>query len=725
MNAYNQLPAILPAYDPRALALPGYYGPPPVPPGDRARKIFAIVRRRWLPFLAVFLTVVGAVAAYTLQQTPQYIAAATLLVNSRILNSVPKENVIVPQLSDEDKAVSTEMQILQSTEVARRVIKTVDAGPQPRFASQLTGQPMTAVRADMLGEVMSRLKIGRPGGTNVVEVGFRAADPVTAARVANEFINQYIGFKTESRLGAARSTDTSLRGELDRLRLRVENAEAAVAAYRRQNNLLSAEGSTLTERDQSLYNQQDAAAQTQLAEDRARLSTARAQLRRGSNGGDVGEALGSSVVNQLRGQRAIASAELAQLQARYQPSHPKVVKARQQLEDIDRGIQAEIGRVVSNLEARVSVSQQRAGVASGISGRSRGQLASNAAAGVGLAELERRADALRSNYAGLLARQTAVASEAVVADNDARLLSSARVPQLPAYPNRKLNLALGLLLGLIAASAVVAVLQLLDQKLISSQEAEAALGIPHIANVPSLVSIAQPADRDLTPIDFVAERPLSLFAEAMRGLLLTIEHDKAAKPTRIVGITSARPGEGKSTLAASLARASALSGRRTLLIDGDIRSPSVARIFGKSPTLGLLDVLLGQAALKDVILQDERSGAWLLPSMPVPFGNNAVNLHAALKTLMGRFDEVFDLVIVDTAPALAVVESRLLMSFVDKAILVVRWKHTSRLVARTVLRQLASIGIQPIGVVMTQVDMKALAAYAVDDVDHGYASWAY
>lgn len=722
MSTVDQLPMTISPGG--ALALPS----PPVrvaaPTGDRIRKMFAVLRRRWLPFAAVLLTVIAAVAIYTLRQTPQFIATATLLVNSRVLNVTPKDNPVVPQGSDEDRAVSTEVQILQSNEVARRVIAAVEKR-YPNFDASLTELPQPAAHANILDAVDGRLRVGRPGATNVLELSFRAADPVIAATVANEFVTQYIAFKVDGRLGAARTADSGLRGELDRMRAGVESAEAAVASYRREHNLLSADGVTLTEREQSLYKQNDAAAQTSLAEEEARLSTARAQLRRGSNGGDVGEALGSSVVNQLRGQRAVASAALAQLEARYQSDHPKVIKAQREVDDIDQAIKGEIGRVVSNLEARVSVARQRAGAASGISGRSRGELASNAAAAVGLNELERRADALRTNYAGMLARQTAVASESVVADIDARLLSSALVPKRPTYPNKKLNLALGILLGLVLASAVVALLQLLDQKLVSSQEVEAALGVTHLVNMPSVNSIAKPADRSIRPVDFVIDRPLSLMAEAMRSLLLMIERDGEPKSTRIVGITSARPGEGKSTVAACLARVAALSGRRTLLIDGDIRSPSVATIFGASPKRGLLDVLTGQAALKDVLIQDERSGAWLLPAMPVPFKHAQINSDEALRALMTRFADVFDLVIIDTAPALAVVESRLLMSYVDKALLVVRWKHTPRQNARTALRRLQAIGVRPMGVVMTQVDMKAVAAYAVDDVDYGYLGWAY
>ncbi len=429
------------------------------------------------------------------------------------------------------------------------------------------------------------------------------------------------------------------------------------------------------------------------------------------------------MIGQLRGQRAIASAKLAQLQSRYKPGHPDLIRAQRELEDIDSAISAEISRVVSNLEARVQVAQQKAGVASGISSQARAELATNAAASVKLNELERRAEALRTNYAGLLQRQTAVASEAVVADVDARPLSAAMVPQQPSQPNKKLNLAIGGLLALLAAGAAVLLLQLFDQTLVSSRDVEEKLGLPHIVNVPAVKSIAKHGSRRAAPIDFVLDEQLSVLAEAVRSLLLEIEKDGAPSRARMVGLTSAKPKEGKSTLAACLARVAAASGRKTLLVDGDIRRPSIAGLFDLEPTVGLTEVLSGQVPLHEALLQDERTGAFILPSVPRPFDQAQFNSHESMRSLISQLHE-FDLVIFDTAPALAAVESRLLMEHVDQTLLVVRWHSTRVPVARATLKRLLSLGVRPTGVVMTRVDMKAIAAYALDDIDHDYRSYA-
>lgn len=695
--------------------------PPPAMEGVRA--ILSILRRRWLPFVATLALVILAVAVYTWRQTPEYTANATLLVNSRVLNLSTKDQTEVFRPgADEDRAVSAEVQIMQSNGVAERVIAAMTRR-MPTFASAITELPPKAAAGEILDAVKARTRIDRPGATNVLGVSFTAADPVLAAEVTNEFARQYLAFKGDDRLGAARTADVGLRRELEAMRGRVEQAEAAVAEYRRANNLLSADGVTLTERDQSLFRQQSAAAETDLAEAQARLNTARAQMKRGSRGDDVGEALGSPVINQLRGQRAIAAAKLADLQARYQPSHPRVIDARDEVASIDGEIQREIGRVVSNLEAKVSVARQRAGTATGIAGQSRGELAANAQASVKLNELERRAEALRTNYAGMLQRQTAVASQAVVADVDARLLSSATVPKRPSAPNKKINLVLGGMLGLILASAVVAALHLFDQKLTSSKAVEDDLDLPHLVNVPLIRSIAEPGERGIAPVDFVLERPYSMIAESMRSLLLTAEKGPRPQGPRIVGVISSLPREGKSTVASALARVAASSGRRTLIIDADIRRPSIAAIFGKTPSVGLIDVLAGTATLEDALLQDERSGAWILPALVQPFRPTEISSERVLRSFVASLNGKFDLVIVDVAPALAAAESRLLMNIVDRAIMVVRWNHTPAPVVRAALKRLEALGVRPAGVVMTQVDMNAIAAYSVDDVDHQYRSW--
>jgi succinoglycan biosynthesis transport protein ExoP len=688
-------------------------------------RIIAILRRRWMVFTAVFLFVVVMVGLFTLRQTPLYSATANLIVNSRLVNLTPKDKELVPTASTDESAVDSEIQILKSPAVTNRVVEELRLYQRPEFAGDVRQLAREDAVAAIGGMLRNRLLVERPGGTNVVAITYVSPDPALAARVANAVARQYLVVKADTRRTAARTAGIDLSRDLDRLRAQLESAEADVARYRAANNLLSSDGVTLTEQEIALYKQQDAQARVSLAEEQARLNTARAQLARGSKGDDVGEALNSPVVEQLRGKRADASAKLAELQARYRPTHPDVVRAQRQLDDIDTAIQAEIGRVVSNLEARLQVARQRAGAVSGISGGAQGQLAANNAASVRLNELERRAEAYRTNYAVLLERQNAVSAQSLVTDDDARIFSPALVPQNPSFPNKMLNLLLGGLAGLVAAGVAVWLLHFFDRGLATSSDVEEKLGIPHLANLAEVASIARPADRDMPAVDYVVERPASLLAEAVRSLRLHIEKlGPDGQGAQVVGLTSSAPGEGKSTLAVMLARVSALAGRRTLLIDGDLRRPSIARVLELTPKLDLEDVLTGKNWIEEALIRDEKSGAWILPTITKPFTPNEIVGREVMEVMLIEARRRFDLIIIDAAPVLAAVDARALLQHVDAMLMVVRWNMTPLPMIRAALKKIRPLGIEPAGIILSRVNMKAIASYGIDDVDYHYHAYA-
>lgn len=683
---------------------------------DAARRSFATLRRRWLPALAVFALVLGAVVFYTWRQPLAYTATASLVVNARVLDVVSPEKGVVPKASDSDAAVNTEVQILQSREVAQRVAATL-AARDPNFATRVTGQPQPAANRLVANVLQGRLAVRRPGDTNVLSVNYTAPDPELAAAVANTFGTEYLAVKAGTRLGAARSAGTDIGRQIETLRAQVEAAEASVAQYKAANNLLSAEGSTLTEQEVSLYRQQEATANTTLAEDRARLNTARAQLRSGSTGEDVGEALGSSVIGGLRQQQAQLSGKVAELRTRYKDGYPDLEKAKQQLADVNQAIQAEIRRVISNLEARVSVSQQRAATASGILGGAQGQLTANNAASVRLGELQRRSDALKATYQAMMERRNAVTSGAMIGTDDARVFSPAQVPENPSSPNRKLNLVIGALLATVLAGITVALLQMFDRGIATSRDAERLLGLRHLANWPLLRSIATREERGIAPADFAIERPLSMVAEAARNILVAVEGEK------VIAVTSSRPEEGKTTLAISLARMAALGGRRVVLVDGDIRRGRVCPALGIQPRAGVVEVMAGGATLKEALVQDEASGAWVLPALVQRYTAAQFGAAERFDDLVAMLAPLFDTVIVDTPPVLAAAESRAIVQNVDAVVFAVRWNKTLLPVVRAALKRLRDVDVEPVGVVLTMADLRAISRYGIDDVDYNYKAY--
>ncbi len=247
-------------------------------------------------------------------------------------------------------------------------------------------------------------------------------------------------------------------GRIEDLRRQAQEDTRAVQQYRIDNNLLSTTGATLTEQQISSTNEEVTRARAQVAEDRARLATARRQLSQGSAGDDVGEALASDVIKNLRTQRIAVSARVADMEGRYGPMHPDLLKAKRELADIDLQIKQEINRTITNLVAKAEVSQQRLSSLEGSLGSARQGLQQNNRAMIELSELENRAKTSQTLYESYLARVQQTAAQEGTLRAEAQIISRARLPTSPSSPKVMLNMLLGGLLGVAAglSAAIVA-----------------------------------------------------------------------------------------------------------------------------------------------------------------------------------------------------------------------------------------------------------------------------
>lgn len=714
------------------------------------QKLIAAFRRRLKLFVAILLLAVTAAILVTARSTPLFTATANVTINTR-QSTVVDSQAVLSGLTADSSIVDTEVEILKSRHLTERVVDGLNLANDPEFNADLAtpgpvqlalggiaaifgARPdegggdrdpvaMQRTKEAVIEAVRDRLTIRRVGLTYVMNVSFASEDPAKAARIANAYVERYLLEQLETKFDATRQANEWLNVRLGELRGEVQAAEAAVAQYQSTNNLLSASGTTLTEQEISTYNQQLATVRAQQAEAEARLRTARSQLARGSTGDDVGEALGSQVVQQLRQQRAEVSRRVADLTQRYGPRHPDMLRAQRELADIDGQIQAEIGRLVSNLEAQAQVARERTASMAGSLGTARGTLAANNAASVRLNELQRNAESVRTLYQSFLTRFQETSSQEGLEQSDARIVSRAAIPNTPSSPNIPLNLALGLILGLGLGLAAVVLAEMLDSGLMTGDEVERRLGLPHLGTVPSLPSVAAPGEREEAPADYVLKRPLSAFAEAVRALRTSILYSRTGQAVKVVAVTSALPGEGKSTTCLTLARVSAQSGARVLVVDCDLRRRNLNRMLGFEPETGLLEVLNSKAALEQVVHLDEGSGAHVLPLARNSFTPKDVFGSKAMDQLIADLAARYDLVLLDTAPTLAVADTRILAARSDAVIFLARWRKTPEKAIQQSLRLLEQAGAHVAGVALTQVDMNAQARYGYGDAGFYYAEY--
>jgi len=699
---------------------------------DLHRYVAAFHRRAAL-FSAVSAVVILIVLALMLGQKPLYTAAASLQINTRKAQIVSGEAVL-SALDAEAAVVDTEVEVLKSPELAARVVDALGLVQDREFNARLRGSRFSrdwvgraadpqAERQQVVDAVSRRLTVRRVGLTYSMSVHFTSDSRTKAARIANAFADLYLRSQLTAKFDANSQANVFLGARLEHLRRQVATADAAVSAYRIDNGLLSTQGATLTEQEISAYSQQLATARLQQAEQEARLGAARAQMAAGSNGDDIGDALSSPVIQNLRAQRATISSRLADLSVRYAPTHPEMMRARQARDDIDLQIQAEIRRIVSNLHAQAQVARRRAASMQSSLESARGALAENNAASVRLRELEGEAEAARAIYRAFLDRYRETSAQTGVEQADARIVSRATSPTRQSAPNVMLSLVLAMVMGASAGGVAVILAETLQTGLRASDDIERRLGLPPLGAIPLASSVADPEDHWLHPIDLVLERPMSVFVEAFRVLRASLTPVADDAGGRVVAVTSAMPGEGKTTTSVCLTRVAASSGDRVLLIDGDRRRRGVTRMLGLDPDTGLAEVLRGAAAWRDVLVMDPASGAHILPVSGKGLSGDDLFGAPLLDTLLAELRDVFDLIVLDTPPVLALADARVLAGKADGVILLARWRKTPARIVASAVRILNQSSARTLGVTLSQVDMKAQARQDYGDV--GYSDGPY
>lgn len=706
----------------------------------------ATFRRRLRLFAAIALAVFVAVLLYTLQEIPRYTATSQVMLDVR-KEQVTDMSAVLSGLPADSSVVDTEVEVLKSRSLAARVVKSLKLAEDPYFNPNLAGAkgastwlpwikkvvaPTAAVgsaeaqrqQEKVVDNLLGGLKVRRAGLTYLISVEYTHTNPVEAARIANAFADLYLTEQLEAKFDATAKANEWLDTRVAELRDQLQEAEAAVQQYKIANNLMSAEGATLTEQEISGLNQQLAAARAQQAESDARLNIARNQLARGSTGEDVGESLNSPVVQQLRKQRAEQSAKVADMGGRYGERHPDLLKAKRELADVDGQIQAEIRRIISNLEAQAQVARQRTGSMAGSVSASKGALAGNNRASIRLGELERKAESVRTLYESLLARFKQTSSSQGIEQADARVVSRAKIPTTPSYPKPSLNLALGLVLALGAGAAAIVLAEILMAGIFTEDEVERRIGLPYLGSIPLLSSTIEDSKvaRTLTPPEYLLAKPLSTFAESFRKLRAAILYSKVGEAVKVIAVTSSLPGEGKTTTTFSLARTLATSGANVIIVDCDLRQSAINRFLPEVPALGLLEVLNGVCTLEQALI-DDPSGAKVLALTKSAYTPRDVLGSPAMLKLLAELRLRYDVVLLDTAPLLAIADTRILAPHTDAVVMLARWKKTPVKAITSALSLLQGRGVFVAGLALTQVDLKAQTRYGYGDSYYYYKSY--
>ncbi|WP_347302937.1 polysaccharide biosynthesis tyrosine autokinase [Croceibacterium sp. TMG7-5b_MA50] len=703
-------------------AQPAYGSYPPAVQEERGLidlgEIAAVLRRRLWPILAAMAVVIALAAAAYLLSDRVYSATGRVGVDRQV-QEVVAVNETRPLVVD-SATVDTEVQVITSPDVAAAVVDQLQLARRAGFgfAEGATAPSAEAARSRAINVVRNSLSVQRQGVSYAIIISYSNADPELAAAIVNATIDSYInGTRTARSRSRERETEL-LRQRLEQMRGDVLAAESAVADYRARTNMadITGDGTASREAISSLNSQLASARAEQAAADARAAASAR-----GTAGSSTAD---SSIVTELRGEQARLNAELREQSTQLGERHPRIVAARQRLAEVNEAIAAEVSRARATDTSAAAAARQRAQSLQQSINNAQSALLSANNASVRLNELLRDAESSRSLYQALLDRYRENVAATGTEQSNAYVIALASVPGLPTSPSLPAFAVGAIIGGLIAGALAAMLLEMKDRGYRSRSELERGLNIQALSSLPNLNTVKGVTLSDKSPrgpSDYLLANEDSLYAESVRSILTALKVGQVNPAVRSLAITSGLPGEGKTTLSVSLARAAARQGTRVALVDCDIRRRAATRSLIAGEPTGLLDVLKDKAPLDAALLQDEASGAFLLGQGPTTASDYSLLASEKMENLVRQLEGLFDLVILDCAPVLPVAEARAVAAMANGTLLAMKWLKTPAHVGKLAIQELDRAGATIVGAALTLVNMRASASFGTD----GYYYKAY
>ena len=690
--------------------------------------------RRWKLILSTAAIIVAVTYIALLAVTPRYTATVEVLLdpgNQKLLGAAN----IVPELSLDSASVDSQLSLITSTNLLRRVVQQTNltqdsefgASVQAGLLSLLTSWLSTkqdvepapasskAIPPDVLsviGNLRGELEASRVQRTYVIAISVTSQDPGKAASLANAVADAYIVDKLEARYETAKTASNWLAQRMEVMRAQVKQSEEAVANFRREHNLVttSSEGKlTISEQQLSELNAKLVAARSETAARRAAYEKAAQLQEQGGNLQTVPEVVQSNVIASLRGQQALAAQKIAEAASRYTNDHPLVVRARAELRDVNNSISAETARIISNMKNEYDVAKAREDSMKKSLDQITGAGGLDDSVGIRLRELERINAANKSLFENFLSQSKITSEQSSIDVQDTRIISPASKPGSPSFPKKRLALSLAFVVGCLIGIGGGVALDMLNAGFNSQRQIEEKLGIPVLASIPLLTAAERTVNGKICePPSYCHMKPLSRYAEAVRALRMGVQMADVDDPAKVVLITSSVPRESKSTLALSLAYSALKGGLRTVIIDADLRHPSVSKFFGLEKGPGLVDLLTGTGGVEQTIVS--RDGITIIPAGSKSQNPPDLLGSARMKALVDQLRETHDYVIIDTPPVGPVIDAKVAMQLADKVVFLVRWQATPREMVAQSIDSLGA-GRKLAGIVLGAVDESKVSRY--------------
>ncbi len=748
------------------------FRPRPIFPGEaRDSDTFIDLDKLWAAAIrrsgVIAICVVAAVALaglYLFMVQPIYTAMTQILIDENLSRYAEDErdSQTVQQI---DNRMSSAVEILKSKALALRVVdkgnfdqnETIVDPPQSpvdlakgairSVAAMLSpGGPPPSEELARLGRrekaaaiLQQALTVERVGRSSVIALSVRSADPQLSASIARAYADAYLTDQLNANFDASERASLWLQERLNDLNTRSQQASLAVEQYKVEHNLVSPRGELLSTQQLSDLSSQLIVAQADAAAASARYQQYQAIISKGPEAAVENAVVSArdtdnTVIQELR-KRYIAINDREQgVVQQFGADHPQAVALKAEKGDVAQQIYRELQQLTGSFRNEFEVASSRETSLRESIERVAGRNSEANVSMVQLRELEQRAAALKSLYESYLSRFEEATQRQSFPIAKARVISEAGRPTAPSSPRKTLTMALSLVLGLMLGAAVATLLEFRERFFRTGDDVRDKLGLRFLGYLPKINGAlveekpapppAEPegaVEPQGNPISFrrlmriAVEAPRSQFAETLRNTKLACDIMLQDRRCRVIGVVSCLPGEGKSMVAANFAGLVASTGVRTLVIDADMRNPGLTRMLGSEPEAGLVEVVLGKTPWTNAARVDRRSRLTILPmtSRSKQLAHTSELLASpGMSQFLESMKETFDVIVVDLAPLIPVIDAKAFEPYVDGFIFVTEWGVTPAKAVQSVLRSEPQIAAKTVGVILNKTDMSELHRYA-------------
>ncbi len=653
----------------------------------------------------------------TLLMTPKYTATSTIEISRESdkvtdFRSVEREAAIGDQ-----EFYQTQYGLLKSRSLSERVAAQLRLIDDPKFFEMFGASSNNPVfeqtngrynasgrgtRQRVAGEILLKnLDVDPTRLSRLVDIRFTSPDAAFSGKIANAWAENFIQTNLERKIQATSYGRNLLQKQLAEYKRRLDESQRQLVGYASAQQIINlpsqTSGDNRTTSERSIVADDLAALNAALSQATADRIQAEARFEQGGRGGASTEALRNQAINSLRQKRAELAAEYQQLMARFEPTYPTAQALKSQIDQLDRSIVREESRVSDSVKADYGEATARESALLDKVNQLKASYLDLRRRSIQYNIYQQEVDTNRALYDGLLQRFKEIGVAGGVGVNNVAIVDPADVPEKPSSPRLILNLAISILAGLVLGGALALGLEQIDEAIADPAEVERRLGLSLLGSVPKV--------DDQTPMEALKDRKSELvdaYLAIQTNLAFTTEHGVP----RSFAVTSTRPAEGKSTTALALATTLARAKRRVILVDGDMRSPSVHHLGGVDHDRGLSNFLTGQDDISSLTFEMPELGFTAMSAGPLP--PNAAELLTGnrLSLLIEQLLETFDHVVIDSPPVMGLADAPLIAARVEGVIYAVESHGIRATLVKTALGRLAAANARVIGGVLTKFESR-------------------